>query len=57
MFSAELVVPALGGSLRKLHPAQLVRNPVLFTTAVVALLLTVLLFVGQTGCRLASRSS
>jgi K+-transporting ATPase ATPase B chain len=52
MFSAELVVPALGGSLRKLHPAQLVRNPVLFTTAVVALLLTVLLFVGQTGLSL-----
>jgi hypothetical protein len=29
-----------------------VRNPVLFTTAVVALLLTVLLFVGQTGLSL-----
>ncbi len=52
MFSAELVVPALGGALRKLHPAQLVRNPVLFTTAVVALLLTVLLFVGNTGLSL-----
>lgn len=52
MFSAELVVPALGGALRKLHPAQLIRNPVLFTTAVVALLLTVLLFVGSTGLSL-----
>ncbi len=49
MFSAQLVIPALGDSVRKLAPAQLVRNPVLFTTAVVALLLTVLLGVGGSG--------
>eukprot|EP01037_Dinobryon_pediforme_P013069 gene13069-13171_t len=47
MFSAELVVPACGQALRKLDPRQLVRNPVMFTTAVVALLLTVLLLLGQ----------
>ncbi|EIZ79739.1 potassium-transporting ATPase subunit B [Novosphingobium sp. Rr 2-17] len=47
MFSAKLVIPAIGEAFRKLEPRQLVRNPVLFTTAVVALLLTVLLFVGR----------
>ena len=46
MFSARLVVPAIGDAFRKLNPAELVKNPVLFTTAVVALLLTVLLVVG-----------
>jgi len=46
MFSAKLVVPAIGDSFRKLDPRQLVKNPVLFTTAVVALLLTVLLILG-----------
>ena len=37
----------------KLAPARLVRNPVMFTTGVVALLLTVLLFVGGSGPALA----
>jgi len=46
MFSGKLVMPAIGGAFRKLHPKELVRNPVLFTTAVVALLLTVLLAIG-----------
>ncbi|WP_448662099.1 potassium-transporting ATPase subunit KdpB [Sphingomonas sp. CJ20] len=46
MFSAKLVVPAIGDAFRKLKPAELVKNPVLFTTAVVALLLTVLLVIG-----------
>jgi potassium-transporting ATPase ATP-binding subunit len=46
MFSAALVVPAIGGAFRKLSPAQLVRNPVLFVTACVALLLTALLLIG-----------
>lgn len=46
MFSGKLVMPAIGGAFRKLHPKDLVRNPVLFTTAVVALLLTVLLAIG-----------
>ncbi|MGN6358557.1 MAG: potassium-transporting ATPase subunit KdpB [Novosphingobium sp.] len=49
MFSAKLVVPAIGDAFRKLDPAQLIRNPVLFTTAVVATLLTVLLVIGGSG--------
>ncbi len=46
MFKAELIVPAIGDAVKKLDPRQLVRNPVLFTTAVVALLLTLLLALG-----------
>ncbi|MGB7655355.1 MAG: potassium-transporting ATPase subunit KdpB [Novosphingobium sp.] len=46
MFAAKLIVPAIGDALRKLDPRALIRNPVLFTTAVVALLLSVLLAVG-----------
>lgn len=49
LFTAELIVPAIGDAFRKLNPKELVRNPVMFTTAVVALLLTVLLVVGQDG--------
>ncbi len=46
IFSAKLVGPAIGDAFRKLDPRELVKNPVLFTTAVVALLLTVLLIAG-----------
>lgn len=46
MFSAALILPAIGGAFKKLDPRELIRNPVLFTTAVVALLLTVLLSLG-----------
>jgi len=53
MFSAELVLPAARDALRKLAPRQLIRNPVLFTTATVALLLTVLLAFGGGGLSLA----
>ena len=49
MFSRDLLVPALGGAFRKLSPRELVRNPVLFVTAVVAVLLTVLLLIGGEG--------
>ena len=49
LFTADLIVPAIGDAFRKLDPRQLIRNPVMFTTAVVALLLTVLLFVGNDG--------
>ena len=49
LFTAELIVPAIGQSFRKLDPRQLIRNPVMFTTATVATLLTVLLLVGQDG--------
>ena len=46
VFSANLIGPAIGDAFRKLDPRALIRNPVLFTTAVVALLLTVLLALG-----------
>ena len=46
LFTADLIAPAILGAFAKLSPAQLIRNPVLFVTAVVALLLTVLLAVG-----------
>ncbi len=49
MFSPALAVPAIGEAFRKLDPRQLVKNPVMFTTAAVAVLLTVLLFLGQSG--------
>ena len=52
MFSAALAVPALGDAVRKLAPAALVKNPVMFVTAVVAALLTLLLFTGGSGLSL-----
>ncbi len=52
MFSAQLAGPALGDAFRKLAPAALVKNPVMFTTAVVATLLTVLLFTHASGLAL-----
>ncbi|HEX7743622.1 MAG TPA: HAD-IC family P-type ATPase, partial [Sphingobium sp.] len=47
LFTADLILPAIGDAFRKLHPRELIRNPVMFTTAVVASLLTVLLVVGH----------
>ena len=47
LFTADLIVPAIGDAFRKLNPKELIRNPVMFATAVVATLLTVLLVVGQ----------
>ena len=52
MFAPELVLPALRDAVLKLAPRELIKNPVLFTTAVVALLLTVLLFIGGSGLTL-----
>ncbi|TRW17938.1 potassium-transporting ATPase subunit KdpB [Glacieibacterium frigidum] len=49
MFSGTLIGPAIAGAFAKLDPRQLIRNPVMFVTAVVALLLTVLLIVGSPG--------
>ena len=49
LFTGELIAPAIGDAFRKLNPRQLIRNPVMFTTAVVATLLTLLLVVGQDG--------
>jgi len=47
LFTADLVVPAIKASFVKLDPRELVRNPVMFVTAVVAALMTVLLVVGN----------
>ena len=47
LFTADMLLPAIGDSFRKLDPRQLVRNPVMFVTACVAALLTVLIFVGH----------
>lgn len=49
LFTADLIVPAIGDAFKKLNPSELIRNPVMFTTAVVAVLLTILLVVGQDG--------
>ncbi|MCJ2064074.1 potassium-transporting ATPase subunit KdpB [Methylobacterium sp. J-088] len=42
LFSAALIGPALLGSVRKLDPRAMIRNPVLFVVEVVAILTTVL---------------
>ncbi|MDB5672444.1 MAG: K+-transporting ATPase, subunit, partial [Alphaproteobacteria bacterium] len=47
IFSRALLGPAVGQAFVKLDPRRLYRNPVMFTTGVVALLLSVLLFAGQ----------
>ncbi|WP_343525979.1 potassium-transporting ATPase subunit KdpB [Sphingomonas sp.] len=49
LFTAELVVPAIKASFVKLNPAELIRNPVMFVTATVAALMTVLLVIGHDG--------
>jgi K+-transporting ATPase ATPase B chain len=49
LFTAALIAPACVDAVRKLDPRQLIRNPVLFVTACVATLLTVLLLIGAEG--------
>ena len=46
IFSRELIAPAIGDAFKKLDPRVLIKNPVMFTTGVVALLLTVLMIAG-----------
>ncbi|MEG3125830.1 potassium-transporting ATPase subunit KdpB [Sphingomonas sp. GB1N7] len=46
IFTMSLIGPAIGDSFKKLDPRQLIKNPVMFTTAIVATLLTVLLILG-----------
>ena len=41
LFTPDLLLPAVGDSFRKLNPKELIRNPVMFTTACVAALLTI----------------
>jgi potassium-transporting ATPase ATP-binding subunit len=52
MFSASLVLPACRDAVRKLAPRELMRNPVMFVTACVAMLLTLLLLRGEPGLSL-----
>jgi len=52
MFSAALVVPAMRGAVEKLDPRALIRNPVMFVTACIALLLTALLAIDEPGLSL-----
>ncbi|MDF2496000.1 potassium-transporting ATPase subunit KdpB [Sphingomonas sp.] len=47
LFTADLILPAITASFVKLDPRQLIRNPVMFVTATVAALMTVLLVIGQ----------
>ena len=42
LFAPEILRPAVGAALRKLDPRKLARNPVIFATALVALVTTVL---------------
>src|SRR5579885_1534436 len=46
IFSGELMGPAIVDAFKKLDPRLLIKNPVMFTTGVVALLLTVLMLLG-----------
>ncbi|UVO50337.1 potassium-transporting ATPase subunit KdpB [Sphingomonas sp. SUN019] len=47
LFTADLILPAISDAFRKLSPRQLIRNPVMFVTACVALLMTILLGIGS----------
>ncbi len=49
MFTAELMFPAIRDSFVKLNPRTLIRNPVMFVTAVVATLVTVMFVTGIGG--------
>ena len=47
IFDPTIIVPAIGDSFKKLNPATLARNPVMFVTEVGALITTVLLVTGH----------
>src|SRR5262245_60797498 len=42
MTDPKILVPAIGDAFKKLHPAKMIRNPVMFVVEVVAALTTVL---------------
>ena len=44
LFDKSIVVPAIGGSFRKLDPRLMIKNPVMFVTLVGAFLTTVAIF-------------
>ena len=56
LFTADLMAPAVRDAFLKLDPRQLIRNPVMFTTACVAALLTVLLVGGHDGLTFAFKA-
>src|SRR5476649_1213056 len=49
IFDPAIIVPAIGESFKKLNPAHMVANPVMFVTEVGALITTILLFTGEKG--------
>jgi len=49
IFDPAIIIPAIGASFKKLNPAHMVGNPVMFVTEVGALITTVLLFAGGQG--------
>jgi len=49
IFSSALLLQAIGDAFRKLDPRALARNPVMFVTACVAMLLTILLMLREPG--------
>src|SRR6202795_2777338 len=49
IFDPTIVVPAIGEAFKKLNPAHMVGNPVLFVTEVGAAITTVLMFMGTEG--------
>jgi K+-transporting ATPase ATPase B chain len=49
IFDPAIIIPAIGSSFKKLNPAHMVGNPVMFVTEVGALITTVLLCTGGQG--------
>jgi K+-transporting ATPase ATPase B chain len=49
IFDPAIIIPAIGASFKKLNPAHMVGNPVMFVTEVGALITTVLLITGGQG--------
>ena len=41
VFAPQILIPAIGDAFKKLDPRWLIRNPVIFTTAVAALMATI----------------
>src|ERR1700730_17987523 len=49
IFDPAIIIPAIGASFKKLNPAHMIGNPVMFVTEVGALITTVLLCTGGQG--------
>jgi len=47
LFDSTIVIPALGDSFRKLNPALMIKNPVMFVTLVGAVITTVEIFISN----------